>query len=169
MEYDRFTPLAARSSCTRTRFPLQVLSNSRICWRWGSAFSGRSSAGTWVEFERRILRTVSRLMFSTRAISLRLTPCACSSRIVVRCAWLNMLLLLCWWRGDFRGQTIQFLPHAIDLALRREALRTVPLDGGAAGQSPIGPAADRRYHLQIAQQCGDSIGRRIGFALPLRF
>jgi len=80
-----------------------------------------------------------------------------------------MLLLLCLWRGDFRGQTIQFLPHAIDLALRREALRTVPLDGGAAGQSPIGPAADRRYHLQIAQQCGDSIGRRIGFALPLRF
>jgi hypothetical protein len=53
--------------------------------------------------------------------------------------------------------------------LRRDALRAIQLDGGAAGQSPVGPAGDRRYHLQIAQQCGDSSGRRIGFALPLRF
>ena len=64
---------------------------------------------------------------------------------------------------------IEFLPHAIDLPLRREALLAIQFDGGAAGQSPVGPAADRRYHLQIAQQCGDSIGRRTGFALPLRF
>jgi hypothetical protein len=80
-----------------------------------------------------------------------------------------MLLLLCWWRGDFRGQTIEFLPRAIDLALRRDALRTVQLDGGTVGQSSVGPAGDRHHHLQIAQQCGDSIGRRIGFALPLHF
>jgi hypothetical protein len=53
--------------------------------------------------------------------------------------------------------------------LRREALRAIQLDGGAAGQSPVGPAGDRRYHLQIAQQCGDSSGWRIRFALPLRF
>jgi hypothetical protein len=53
--------------------------------------------------------------------------------------------------------------------LRREALRTIQLDGGAAGQSPVGPVGDRRYHLQIAQQCSDSSGRRIGLALPLRF
>ena len=64
---------------------------------------------------------------------------------------------------------IEFLPHAIDLPLRRKALLAIEFDGGAAGQSPVGPAADRRYHLQIAQQCGDSIGRRTGFALPLRF
>jgi hypothetical protein len=62
-----------------------------------------------------------------------------------------MLLLLGWWEWDFRGQTIEFLPRAIDLALRREALRAIQLDGGAAGQSPVGPAGDRRYHLQIAQ------------------
>ena len=80
-----------------------------------------------------------------------------------------MLLLLCGGEGDFCGQTIEFLPRALDLALRREALRAIQLDGGAAGQSPVGPAGDRRYHLQIAQQCSDSSGRRIGLALPLRF
>jgi len=53
--------------------------------------------------------------------------------------------------------------------LRREALRAIQLDGDAASQSPVGPAGDGRYHLQIAQQCGDSSGRRIRFALPLRF
>jgi len=64
---------------------------------------------------------------------------------------------------------MEFLPRALDLAVRRDALRTVQFDGGAAGQSPVGPAGDRHYHLQIAQQFGDSIGQRIGFALPLRF
>jgi hypothetical protein len=53
--------------------------------------------------------------------------------------------------------------------LHREALRAIQFDGGATGQSPVGPAGDCRHHLQIAQQFGDSIGRRIGFALPLRF
>jgi len=53
--------------------------------------------------------------------------------------------------------------------LRREALRAIQLDGGTASQSPVGPAGNRRYHLQIAQQGGDSSGRRIRFALPLRF
>ena len=80
-----------------------------------------------------------------------------------------MFLLPCGGEGDFRGQTIEFLPRALDLALRCDALRAVQLDAGAAGQSPVGPAGDGRYHLQIAQQCGDSIGRRIRFALPLRF
>jgi hypothetical protein len=80
-----------------------------------------------------------------------------------------MRLLLGWWEWDFRGQTIEFLARALDLALRREALRAIQLDGGAVGQSPVGPAGDCLYHLQIAQQCGDSSGWRIRFALPLRF
>jgi hypothetical protein len=77
-----------------------------------------------------------------------------------------MLLLLCWWGWKFRGQMIEFLPRAIDFAVCRDALGAIQLDGGA-GQSPVGPTGDRHYHLQIAQQCGDSIGWRIGFALPL--
>jgi len=44
---------------------------------------------------------------------------------------------------------MEFLLRALDLALRRDALRTIQLDGGA-GQSPVGPAGDRHYHLQIA-------------------
>jgi hypothetical protein len=80
-----------------------------------------------------------------------------------------MRLLLCWCGWKFRGQTIELLPRAIDFALRLEALGAIQLDGGTAGQSLVGPAGDRRHHLQIAQQFGDSIGRRTGFALPLRF
>src|SRR5208337_1159327 len=67
---------AASSSCTRIRFPLQSFHSSRICCRYGSAFSGRDSVGTCNEFDCRTLRTVNRESFSTRAISCLLTPFA---------------------------------------------------------------------------------------------
>src|SRR5260370_59057 len=87
-------PPDTNSSWTRTRFPLHCSKSSRICCRCGSAFSGRRNSGTVVEFERRTLRTAMREIPSTRAISRLLTCCAFSSRIVVRCAWLNMRFLL---------------------------------------------------------------------------
>lgn len=80
-------------------------------------------------------------------------------------------MLLCLRKRDFRGQPIEFVQHALDLALRRDALGTIQLDGGAS-QSPIGPASDRQHYLQIAQQFGDSNRRRIGLARrgrPLHF
>lgn len=80
-------------------------------------------------------------------------------------------MLLCLRKGDFRGQTVEFVQHALDLALRLDALGTIQLDGGA-GQSPVGPASDRQHYLQIAQQFGDSSRRRIGLARrggPLHF
>src|SRR5436853_6040217 len=46
-----------------------------------------------IELERRTLRTATQEIPSTRAISRLLTCCAFSSRIVVRCAWLNMRFL----------------------------------------------------------------------------
>ncbi len=68
---------------------------------------------------------------------------------------------------DLCGQTVEFVENALDLALRFHALQVIQLDGGAS-QPTIRPAGDRRNHLQIAQQGGDSVGWRIGFALPLR-
>src|SRR5450759_5023596 len=85
---------ASSSSWTRTRFPLHWSKSSRICCLCGSAFSGRCSSGTVVELERSTLRTATREIPSTRAISRLLTCCTFSSRIVVRCAWLNMRFLL---------------------------------------------------------------------------
>jgi hypothetical protein len=73
-----------------------------------------------------------------------------------------MLLLLCVRKGDFRGQSIEFLPHALDLALHLDALRTIYLDGGAS-QSPVGPAGQCQHPIQIAQQFGDSRRWRIGW------
>jgi hypothetical protein len=82
-----------------------------------------------------------------------------------------MLLLLCLRKGDFCGQTIEFLAHALDLALHLDALRTIHLDGGA-GQSPVGPAGQCQHHIQIAQQFGNSRRQRIGLGRgsgPLHF
>src|SRR5579872_54434 len=92
--YDNSAPVATSSSWTRTRFPLHLSKSSKICWRCDSAFSARCSSGTVVEFERRTFRTATREIPITRAISRLLTPCVYSSRIVVRCAWLNMLVPL---------------------------------------------------------------------------
>jgi hypothetical protein len=64
---------------------------------------------------------------------------------------------------------MELLHRALDLALRLDAFRTIQLDGDRARQPPVGTARNRYYHLQIAQQLGGFVGRRIGFALPLRF
>jgi len=48
------------------------------------------------------------------------------------------------------------------------ALVTIQLQGGAR-QASLGPVKDRRHHLQIPRQFGEGGGRRLGFALPLRF
>jgi hypothetical protein len=53
-----------------------------------------------------------------------------------------------------------------DLPLQLGALRTIQFDGGAA-QPPVGPAGDRRYHLQLAQQLGGTGCCRRRLALPL--
>ena len=78
------------------------------------------------------MRTVSRLTFSTRAISRLLTLCVFSSRIVVR--WLGSTCSCscsCGWRRDLRGQPVEFLVHPLDLAMRLGALRPIQFDGGA--------------------------------------
>src|SRR5665811_511263 len=92
--YDSAAPRATNSSWTGTRFPLHDVKRSRICSRYGSAFSARWISGTLVELERSTLRTLSRDRRSTCAISCLLTPFALSSRIAVRCAWLSMFRLL---------------------------------------------------------------------------
>jgi len=74
------------------------------------------------EFDRRTLRTVSREIPSTRAISCLLTFRASSSRIVVRCALLNILWLLPF---DTPGQMRKLVARALDFAPRLLALRPV--------------------------------------------
>src|ERR1035437_1029278 len=168
--YDSAAPPAVSSSWTRTRFPLQEVKRSRICCRWGSAFSARWISGTLVEFDCSTLRTVSRDNCNTRAISRLLTPFALSSRIAVRCAWLNMLLLLLW---DSPGQTAKLVFHAFDLAPRCFALPAIHLQAQRAPrrarQPPGGAVHDRCRHLQIAQQFGGRRCRSFRFRLPLRF
>src|ERR1019366_5570804 len=128
----------------------------------GSAFSGRCNSGTWAAFDRRTWRTVGRETPNIRAISRLLTPCVLSSRIVVRCAWLNMRLLL----GDFCGQTVKLALQAIDLLPRGPSLLAVDLGSGRARQPAGGAVHDGQCHLQIAQQFGAG-GCGLGF-LPLR-
>src|SRR6266567_6123557 len=113
--YDNSAPPSSSSSWTRTRFPWHWSKSSRICCRWGSAFCARFSSGTVVELERRTLRTATREIPSTRAISRLLTCCVLSSRIAVRCAWLNMRFLL---RLDFFVDTKKLLLNALDLLPR---------------------------------------------------
>src|SRR5450755_1888450 len=102
-----------------------------------------------MEFERRTLRTATREIPSTRAISRLLTRCACSSRIVVRCAWLNMRFLLRW---DLFLYAMEFLLNAIDLVPRGFRLLVIQLRGSGAGQPPLRAVHNRHHHLQIAQQ-----------------
>jgi hypothetical protein len=143
---------------------LQEANRSRICWRYGSAFSARWISGTLVEFARTTLRTVSRDTCSTRAISRRLTPCAFSSRIAVLCAWLSMFRLLLL-SHSFRHPR-QFPPRVFDLAFDPLPLRAGHLRHGFR-EPPVGAMQDGDGHFQIAR---DLLGccRRGGRRLPLR-
>src|ERR1017187_2097395 len=141
--YDSAAPPAVSSSWTRTRFPLQEVKRSRICCRWGSAFSARWISGTRVEFDRSTLRTAGRDNCNTRAISRLLTPFALSSRIAVRCAWLSM-----WsfpFVSDSRPHPVQFPARAFDLALRLFLLPAVHLRQGF-GEPPAGAKQDGAGH-----------------------
>src|SRR6266581_4595909 len=75
----------------------------------------RSNSTTVPELERRTLRTARREIPNTRAISRLLTCCAFSSRIVVRCAWLNMRFFL---RLKSSVNALQLLLNASDLLAR---------------------------------------------------
>jgi hypothetical protein len=104
-----------------------------------------------VEFDRTTLRTVRREIPNIRAISCWLTPWTLSSRIVVRCTWLNMrLLLLC----NPPGQTAKLVFQAFDLAPHGFALLAIHVRAQRAPrtcQPPGGAVHNRRRHLQIAQ------------------
>src|SRR5450631_2631445 len=142
--YDSVAPPAINSSWTRTRFPLHDVKRSRICSRYGSAFSARWISGTSVELERSTLRTVRRDNRSTCAISRLLTPFALSSRTAVRSAWLSMFPFLLLSDG-FRHPR-QFAPRAFDLPLRLFLLRTRHLTHGR-GEAPAGAMQNRNRHL----------------------
>src|SRR5271157_342496 len=120
--YDSAAPPATNSSWTRTRFPLHDVKRSRICSRYGSAFSARWISGTLVELERSTLRTGSRDNRSACAIWCLLAPFALSSRIAVRCAWLSMFSFLLPF--DPLRHPRQFPTRVFDLALRLFLLRT---------------------------------------------
>ena len=163
--YDSAAPPAISSSWTRTRFPLHEVKRSRICSRYGSAFSARWISGTSVEFERSTLRTVRRDSRSTCAISCLLTPFALSSRIAVRCAWLSMFRLLLL--SDSFRHPVQFPARIFHLALRLFLLRASHLRQGF-GEPPAGATQDGDRHLQIALHLFHR--RRLGCGrLPLRF
>src|SRR5450759_4986764 len=163
--YDSTAPLAARSSWTRTRFPLHDFKRSRICSPYGSAFSARWISGTLLEFERSTVRTVCRDTCSTWAISRLLTPFALSSRIAVRCAWLSMFRFL--FLFDSRRHPVEFPARVFDLALRLFLWRAIHFRQGL-GEPPAGAMQDGKRHLQIALHLFDR--RRLGRRwLPLRF
>src|SRR6202171_5309335 len=145
--YENSAPPSSSSSWTRTRFPWHWSKSSRICCRCGSAFWARFSSGTVVELERRTLRTATREIPSTRAISRLLTCCAFSSRIVVRCAWLNMWFLL---RLDGFVYAVELLLNTIDLVPRGFRLLVIQLRGSGASQPSLRAVHDRHHHLQIA-------------------
>src|SRR5664279_4758091 len=145
--YDSAAPPATNSSWTRTRFPLHEVKRSRICSRYGSAFSARWISGTLVELDRSTLRTVSRDNRSTWAISCMLTPFAFSSRIAVRCAWLSMFRLLLL--PDSFRHPVEFPARIFHLALRLFLLRLRHLRQRFR-QPPSGAAEDGDHHIQIA-------------------
>lgn len=110
------------------------------------------------------MRTLRRDTFNTRAISRVDTPFALNSRIVVRCAWLNMLYFLLL--SDSRRQPVEFPARACDVALHLFLLRALHLRHSFR-QPPAGTAQDGNGHLQIALEFprGGLGGRRT----PLRF
>src|SRR5450756_2293501 len=163
--YDSAAPPATNSSWTRTRFPLHDVKRSRICSRYGSAFSARWISGRLVELDRSTLRTVSRDNRSTCAISRLLTPFAFSSRIAVRCAWLSMFRLLLL--SDSFHHSVEFPARIFDLALCLFLLRAGHLRQGF-GEPPAGATQDGDRHIQIALHLFDRC--RLGCRwLPLRF
>src|ERR1039457_7372506 len=91
--YDSAAPPATNSSWTRTRFPLHDVKSSRICSRYGSAFSARWISGTLMELERSTLRTVSRDNRSTCAISCLLRSEEHTSELQSPCNLVCRLLL----------------------------------------------------------------------------
>ena len=97
------------------------------------------------EFARRTWRTATREIPSTRAISRLLTPFVCSSRIVVRCAWLNMCFRL---REKSFVDALELFGNASDLLVCRFAWLSIQFHGRCARQSSIDavhslPAATR--------------------------
>src|SRR5260370_27197560 len=159
---DTPAPPATNSSWTRTRFPLHDVKSSRICSRYGSAFSARWISGTLVEFSRSTLRTVGRDRRSTCAISRLLTPFALSSRIAVRCAWLSMFRLLLL--SDSFRHPVEFPARSFQLILRLFLLRASHLRQ-RFGKPLSGAMQDGDHHIQIALHLFD---RRLGCRhLPL--
>jgi hypothetical protein len=75
-----------------------------------------------VSFDRKTRRTVRREVDSRREISRLLISWARSSKIVLRCAWLNMRLFL---RAKFFVQSAQLVLNALHLVLGGLALMTV--------------------------------------------
>src|SRR5467141_711369 len=145
--YDNLAPLAVSSSWTRTRFPLQENQISRNCCRKGSAFCARWNFRNCVELERKTLRMVMRDSCNTRAISRLLTRFALSSRISVRCAWLNMLDSP--FLSDSRRHPVQFPVRAFDLALRLFLAPAIHLRQSFSEPSAH-PTQDGNRHLQVA-------------------
>lgn len=78
---------------------------------------------------------------------------------------LGLLFLRGW---NFSGQSAEFLPGALDLALQLGALEAIHLHGGTR-QAPVGPEGDGHDHFQIAQHGRDRGAWWSGLALPLRF
>ena len=100
-----------------------------------------------MEFYRRTRRTLSRDTCSSRAISRILTPCALSSAIAVRCAWLSMFRFL--FLSDARRHPLQFPAHAFDPTLRLFLLPAIHLRQ-SCGKPPAGAMQDGRRHPQFA-------------------
>jgi len=158
-------PPAASSSWTRTRFPFEALKSSRIRCRQGSAFSARCNSGTWAAFHRRTLRTVGREIPSPRAVSRWLSPGLFSSRIVVRCAGLNMpwLLLL-----DPPGQTLELALNAVDLMPRGCARMRCRISGEPSRQAAHNCPACRVPQWRWAKAAARASSRCDQTAVPAR-
>jgi hypothetical protein len=116
------------------------------------------------EFDRKTLRTLSRDSFSTRAISRVAMPFSCSSRIAVRCDWLNIFGSLSG--GDLFGDAVQLLAHAFDLAQHLSPLLVVHLRYGFPHPAS-GPEQNGRRRRQFLRQRRGLRGRRRR-PLPLR-
>ena len=114
-----------------------------------------------MEFERSTLRTLSRDTLSTRAISRLDTPLAFSSRIVVLCDWLSIVI------SYPLADAVQLLACAFDMLLRLLLLVLVHLCRCFA-HSTAGPAQNRGYCLQLSLQCRRLCGGR-RWRLSLRF
>src|ERR1019366_7009268 len=104
-------------------------------------------SGSLVGLGRSTSRTVSRDNRTTCAFSCLLTPCALSSRLAVRCAWLNMFPFPPL--SDSVRQPRQFPARIFHLALRLFLLRTSHLRQ-RFGKPPSGATQDGDHHVQIA-------------------